>query len=127
MIFLPGRYKNKRTGFRLVNFSRRCIRYEFIRGTRRQRPPATNIPSSAKFSADVDAGLVGPGQSRIHSEMHSASFQSAARTMEHNGRGRQLCRAQTAADYSAFTDYAAPVGERRVVLFRRNIVEKLRG
>jgi len=60
-------------------------------------------------------GLAGPEQFRIHSEMHSASFQSAAHIETHNRCGRQLCRAQTAADYSAFTDYAVRAPSRRSV------------
>lgn len=110
--------KNKRTLSRATSRAFSSDDYARREFTRERRDETRRTDgASAKFPAEkspVD-GLAGPGQFRIHSEMHSASFQSAARTETHNRRGRQLCRAQTAADYSAFTDYAIRAPSRRSV------------
>lgn len=76
---------------------------------------------SREEKSPVD-GLAGPGQFRIHSEMHSASFQSAARTERHiiDAAGNYAARKRPLiTPHSRIT----PSGHRRVVSFRRNIAQ----
>lgn len=120
--------KNKRTLSRTTSraFLPTVALVEFIREIRGRRT-ATNasVREISRGESSVD-GLAGPGQFRIHSEMHSASFQSAAHRERHiiDAAGNYAARKRPLiTSHSRIT----PSGHHRIVLFRRNIAEKLRG